>query len=87
MPLKRMNFRKSSKRPLTILQIFFLNFMLQRPCLKVQNMQHKFWNFSENSSVLVAPPVPNWFNNVTIQFLQPRKKALSFTTSYELSDR
>ena len=39
-----------------------------KPCIKVQNLQYKFfglkmtpspWNFSENSSVLVPPPVPN----------------------------
>ena len=38
-----------------------------KPCIKVQNLQYKclqwkcpppFWNFSENSSVLVLPPVP-----------------------------
>ena len=45
----------------------FYNFMLKKPCLKVQILQYKFWikndpppfwNFSENSSVLVAPTVP-----------------------------
>ena len=58
---KRMYFRKSSKHPLTF------DFMLKKPCLKVQILQYKFLdlkchppfrNFSENTSVLVAWPVP-----------------------------
>ena len=48
-PPKQMNFRKSSKRPLTRpsfsenpVAICFSNFILKKPCLKVLNLQHKF---------------------------------------------
>ena len=59
----RVNFRKSSKWPLTYLPYFrkiMMQFFPKKPWLKVQNMQHRFlnWKCSENSSVLVASLVP-----------------------------
>ena len=43
------------------------NFMLKKACLKVQNLQYNFGLkmtppplFSENSSLLEAPPIPDW---------------------------
>ena len=65
-------FSENSKQPLTpppfsetYIAIFSENLCL-KPCIKVQNLQYNFldwkwppplWNFSENSPVLVPPPV------------------------------
>ena len=58
---KWMNFRKSSKRPLTCPPLIFgkqCTNILLKPCFKVQDLQHKFlnendpsplWNFSEKN--------------------------------------
>ena len=65
-------FLESSKLSLTPSPHFqkiilhFFSFILKKPCSNVQNLQYKFWiendpvslNISENSSILVAPPVP-----------------------------
>merc|ERR550532_2534341 len=65
---KRMNFWKSSKRPLIppphfrkIMLRFFSGIHDLRSVYNGKNLQHKFldWNFSKNSSVLVGLSFPN----------------------------